>query len=682
MLLPPLSLPIAGLLLAFVVHGAAVALLLRPGHGRQLARAVGLACAFTSLGAVASVLIQPGTGGLARLPGLLDALRFAAWLNVLRVIAVSPATGMVRAGWGACGAFALVILLVPAPELAVAMRAGGLLLTLVLLAVLASLWLGAGTAPREILAPLLAGIGVPLGFEVAVHAFDSHSLAGLAWLAVLETVSLPLVLIGIRRITATAPLAFVSRQVVLFTLALVAVAAYVALTALAASAIAETFADADGSPAHWHEIAFLSAAAVLFGVLCAAPSVRRRVGVFVATHFYRNKYDYRLEWLRFIQTLSSGAASAAPSTSILAVAQMFGSPAGALYAREESTGRFERRAVWPLKMAVGDLPETLAADDALPGFLGERQWVIDMAEFARDPRSHAGLIPPAWLERGSRWGIVTPLLQLDTLVGFMVLAAPPPPFRMNFEDRDLFKTVGRHIALLLTQQGALRRLAESRQFDAYNRFAAFVMHDLKNSVAQLQLVVQNAARHRHNPQFIDDAISTTANTVDRMTGLIAQLQSRDVHGHVSDVPLSPLVGAAAARAGERLPAPAFEDAGGGPVVRADAQKLGAVLDHVIRNAQEATGETGQVRIRLESVDGRARLVVRDDGPGMDEEFVRESLFRPFHTTKGSKGMGIGAYQAREYVHSLGGSIEVQSSPGRGTAFCITLPLCQTPNPDC
>jgi signal transduction histidine kinase len=49
------------------------------------------------------------------------------------------------------------------------------------------------------------------------------------------------------------------------------------------------------------------------------------------------------------------------------------------------------------------------------------------------------------------------------------------------------------------------------------------------------------------------------------------------------------------------------------------------------------------------------------------------LFRPFDSTKGSKGMGIGAYQAREYVQSLGGRVEVQSSPGDGTTFSIILP---------
>jgi len=474
-------------------------------------------------------------------------------------------------------------------------------------------------------------------------------------------------------VAAVEPLAFVSRQVVLFSLALVAVAGYVALTALAADAI--SVLDVSGS--NLLEAGFVCAAAVLFGALCAARSVRRRIGVFVATHFYRNKYDYRLEWLRFIQTLSSGSASAAPARAILAVAQMFESPAGALYAREGATGRFERRAVWP-SLPV-ELPESIDGDDPLPRFMAERQWVVEMDEYERDPGMYGGFTPPSWLD--GRWHIVTPLLQQDALVGFIVLAAPPPPFRMTFEDRDLFKTVGRHIALQITQQNAERRLAEGRQFDAHNRFAAFVMHDLKNSVAQLQLVVQNAARHRHNPQFIDDAISTTANSVERMTGLLAQLQARDVQGHVSDVPFAPLVEAAVGRARERPPLPALTLASAPGLVRADAEKLGAVIDHVIRNAQEAAGEQGHVRLALSGDAGRMRLVITDDGPGMDEEFVRESLFRPFHTTKGSRGMGIGAYQTREYVHSLGGSVEVQSSPGRGTAFCITLPACQTPSHD-
>jgi signal transduction histidine kinase len=68
----------------------------------------------------------------------------------------------------------------------------------------------------------------------------------------------------------------------------------------------------------------------------------------------------------------------------------------------------------------------------------------------------------------------------------------------------------------------------------------------------------------------------------------------------------------------------------------------------------------------------------DDGPGMSADFVRERLFQPFDSTKGSKGMGIGAYQARDYIRSIGGWIEVETEPGRGTRMRIVVPLVAAP----
>jgi signal transduction histidine kinase len=100
----------------------------------------------------------------------------------------------------------------------------------------------------------------------------------------------------------------------------------------------------------------------------------------------------------------------------------------------------------------------------------------------------------------------------------------------------------------------------------------------------------------------------------------------------------------------------------------------------MRNAQEATSAAGTVAVELAVDAGEARLTVIDDGAGMDEEFLRQRLFRPFDSTKGSKGMGIGAYQVREYARTLGGDVEVWSAPGRGTRFCIRLPLCPKKNP--
>jgi signal transduction histidine kinase len=70
----------------------------------------------------------------------------------------------------------------------------------------------------------------------------------------------------------------------------------------------------------------------------------------------------------------------------------------------------------------------------------------------------------------------------------------------------------------------------------------------------------------------------------------------------------------------------------------------------------------------------ACLTVEDSGSGMSEEFVKERLFKPFDTTKGSKGMGIGAYQVREYILGLRGWLKVDSKPGRGTVCTVWLPL--------
>jgi putative PEP-CTERM system histidine kinase len=258
-------------------------------------------------------------------------------------------------------------------------------------------------------------------------------------------------------------------------------------------------------------------------------------------------------------------------------------------------------------------------------------------------------------------------------VGFLVLHEPPPPFHLTYEDRDLLKTVGRHVATQLAQHDADRRLAESRQFEAYNRLTAFMMHDLKNAVAQLGLVITNAQRHKHNPEFIDDAIATIANAVERMTRLIEQLRSSPSRARSQTVRIDELVRDAVARCSLRTPTPTLSVTTDGPVhVEADPERFAAVLDHVLRNAQEATPE-GSVSVHLGVSQEEAMLVVRDTGAGMDAVFVRERLFRPFDSTKGSKGMGIGAYQAREYVTSVGGHVEVQSSPGAGTAFSIILP---------
>ena len=110
-------------------------------------------------------------------------------------------------------------------------------------------------------------------------------------------------------------------------------------------------------------------------------------------------------------------------------------------------------------------------------------------------------------------------------------------------------------------------------------------------------------------------------------------------------------------------------------VVADEDNLEMIVTHIIKNAQEATPADGYVDVTLRSEDNNQAIIeVEDNGCGMDSDFLKNRLFRPFDTTKSGKGMGIGVYQTREFIRNLGGDVLVKSEAGIGTTFTIRIPM--------
>jgi putative PEP-CTERM system histidine kinase len=408
------------------------------------------------------------------------------------------------------------------------------------------------------------------------------------------------------------------------------------------------------------------------GLLLFSERLNARLRVYVSKHFLPFRYDYREEWLRLIDTLVSPDSQALlPERVIRGVAQIVGSPAGVLWMRTGDGGPFRATAGWNART----LPDVnILPDDPALVFMLERQWTIDTAELARRPELYGGLRRPEWLESFPEALLIVPLISNETLIGLIVLFQSSSAFRLTFEEIDLLRTSGRQVAAFLAQYEADQKLAEGRQFEAFNRLTAFVMHDLKNLIAQQSLMVQNAAKHKGNPAFFEDAMATIDNSVARMNKLLQQLQSGEAGGPRQRVRVVAAVADAVERCRSREPVPELVDESDDLHVWIDRERLTAVLAHLIRNAQEATERAGHVTVRVMQADGGVLIEVIDDGGGMEPDFVRERLFRPFDTTKGSKGMGIGAYQARTFVVEAGGSLRVESEPGQGTRFSILLPL--------
>jgi len=419
------------------------------------------------------------------------------------------------------------------------------------------------------------------------------------------------------------------------------------------------------------QVIFLFGAGLVLMVLFFSGRIRASLRVLINKHFFHYKYDYRDEWLRFIQTLSSGQPDdRMRERAIHSLAEIINSPGGVLWMRRMN--RFVPVANWQMKVSDAD---TVDNDHPLIAFLTEREWLIDIDEFERDPDLYGSLELPEWLRNMPQAWLVVPLLVHDHMLGFIVLARSPVQSHFNWEDSDLVKTAARQVAVHLAQLEASQALAEAKQFEACNRLTSYVMHDLKNLIAQLSLVVSNAAKHKNNPRFMEDAIVTVDNSVQKMNRLLEHLRSDTMQTtETGTVELCEMLDDVVQTMSNNTPVPTLDCQASGIHVHADRDRCGAIIGHLIRNAQDATPEDGRVIVRLFRRADRAIIEVQDTGTGMDESFIRERLFRPFDSTKGKAGMGIGVYEARDYVHRVGGDLEVISRVGEGTTFRVRLPI--------
>ena len=308
-------------------------------------------------------------------------------------------------------------------------------------------------------------------------------------------------------------------------------------------------------------------------------------------------------------------------------------------------------------------------------FLAKTQWIIDLDEYARNRSIYQDLqVPNLLLDLPGVW-LVVPLMHQTQLLGFTVLTHARAKDKLDWEIRDLLRTAGRQVAGYLALLDVNLALASARQFEAFNRLSAFVVHDLKNIVAQLSLISTNADEHRNNPLFIEDALSTISHATQKMNRLLAQLRiQHSATQNIISLNLLEIIEQVVKNRSVAEPKPVIKQADNSAQILADKDRLAAIVEHLVQNAQDATNNDGYVNLRLYTEHNQAKIVIEDNGCGMSEEFIRDRLFKPFQTTKGNAGMGIGVYEAYEFAKALGGRIDVSSRVGEGTTFLVSLPL--------
>ena len=651
-------------------------------RGLALTLAIGLTAAWAFV-ALAFALTQAPALYVAG--GLADVLRMGAWYAFLLLLARQPQTGVGDAApqrytWLTPVAIALVLIGVAA-QLALALSVtflgdasrlavfDGIALNVFGLVLVEQLFRNTPEDARWNVKPLSLGLASAFIFDLYLFAdallfsridADAWSVRGLVHALVIPLLALS----TLRNRDWTFNMAL-SRRVVFHSTALIASGAYLLFIA-AAGYYVRYFG---GNWGRALQVVVIFAGLLALGAMAFSGSLRAKLRVIVSKHFFSYRYDYREQWLHFTQALSGrGGQRELGQDVIKGLADMLESPAGSLWLRDATGRNFVQAARWNMPADAVTEP----ADSELIGFLTKSGWVINLEEFRSSPERYRKLRLPHWLSEWPNAWLVIPLSGSSELLGFVVLATARTRIDVNWEVNDLLKTAARQAATFLGQMQATEALLEARKFDAFNRMSAFVVHDLKNIVAQLSLMIKNAERHRDNPEFQKDMLMTVEHSVDRMKQLMMQLREGTTPVDVpSGIDLVAVVDRIQRTKANQQP---------GVELRVEANvaaqghmdRLERVIGHLVQNAIDATAHDGRVWIRLAKLDGLAMIEVGDTGRGMTAEFVRERLFKPFQTTKAT-GMGIGAYESFQYVQELGGRVEVDSAPDVGTQVRLLLP---------
>lgn len=432
---------------------------------------------------------------------------------------------------------------------------------------------------------------------------------------------------------------------------------------------------------------------VLFAstILAGSARMRRRIAKLVNRRFYSTRYDYRSQFFSLHRILGRVEGYEETLEELLEhLRKSLNADHAYLFIANEQNGNYEL-----LTPKERNLPRSLVIKSSSP--------IIDTLHKKGD---YFGLLS---LKNSASMNIhteselnfnkleitdVAPVLHYSSLFAILALKWDVSD-GYDTEDIALIEAYTSVIADFLFRHRILRERLEQKQFESFSHMASFIVHDVKNQVATLKLLVRNAQKNISNPDFQESLLSSLRSCTANLDNLVSKLSMPPRIDRLKKIKTDiSLVVKRLVEDSALNDSPDIEldtDISPGLFVVVDEGAIYYTIKNFLVNAIESMhGGKGKLEIRafllgnstdwlLSRFPGRESFFssysivvsVEDNGCGMDEDFLKNQLFRPFSTTK-DKGIGIGLYQCKTLVEQMGGKVICESKVGRGTLFCILL----------
>jgi putative PEP-CTERM system histidine kinase len=425
-----------------------------------------------------------------------------------------------------------------------------------------------------------------------------------------------------------------------------------------------------------------AAAAVLVGLLLTfylSPKLHIAARAFFSRTFFRSKYDYPAMWMRFSEksagslnireVLPRVAEFVADAMFVRQVAFWLRSSTSESYHLAYAHARANRDAVNspPLRLDASVMSDNGSVVFSLPGdarTIVTNHFPIDKIQ----PLKDLGVERLVLVRRGNE------------ILALMGIGSPSGGEKWSAEDDQFLFSVSNQLSHLIMNHRLSEELLLSREWESFNRFASFILHDLKNLATLQGMTLENAKHLSGNPDFVADAFATFGQTTDKMINLIASLSVQRGQFSLKQQPVNILEILTTTfddlkisqRNGVKV-VTSFPSHSKLPVVAGDAELLQKAFTNLLLNAiQSLPKGEGAVEVTVSAMRrGRITTSIRDTGCGIPPERL-ETLFRPFQTTK-DKGLGIGLCHTRSIIEVHGGQIRIESQVNAGTRVEVELP---------
>jgi putative PEP-CTERM system histidine kinase len=420
---------------------------------------------------------------------------------------------------------------------------------------------------------------------------------------------------------------------------------------------------------------FIFLAFLGLSILLLSNELRQRIKGFIHLHLKRPRYDYREEWTSFTkQTASLLNIKELCTVVARMVSETFGVSSATIWLIDKVEEKLIPISSTTLSETQIRLFEGIKISENFIDHMRSQRAPIDLEQSGdrwteEIKRSYLDLF------RDSKIRYVIPLSAGNEFLGLLTLNERLRREPFVFEDFELLNTFADQMATNMLNLKLSENLQEKKQWEALQTMSAFMIHDLKNLASTLSLTVQNLPIHFDNPEFQDDALMMMKQSVNKINSMCRNLSilSQKIELKKVETDLNQLVNNSLCYLNGSSKVSLIQDLSPMPKLVIDPEQVQKVLINLILNAKEAVGNGGEIRLSTQQRDSWVILVVSDSGCGMSKEFMEQSLFHPFKTTK-KEGMGIGLFQSKMIVEAHQGRIEVESELGKGSTFKIFLPI--------